>query len=253
MELVKVDRERHTASMMTMASALRFPRMTNNFHKLVNEVGYLAFATHVCDFNEFELLSKKSKRNKPNKRVYFVTQKEVDEAWRALCESTFAVWPTPEDWSEERKQKYLETQLSQPRLNNAERFWANRRRLVSKTKIRKKHAAENLAWSNKIRLSLSSKTIGRGALSKLQTVDEAGETNDKVISKISTTEQQGKLAVESTLDKLETAASLGANDPGVMMTEKQGRLAERLSVVQLDDVDSRNDVFGDDDGDICMD
>ncbi|TGO40646.1 hypothetical protein BHYA_0034g00060 [Botrytis hyacinthi] len=75
-----------------MASVLRFPRMTNNFYKLVNET---------------------SKRNEPDKRVYFVTQKELDEAWRALCESTFAVWPTPEDWSEERKQKYLETQLSQ--------------------------------------------------------------------------------------------------------------------------------------------
>ncbi|KAF7898348.1 hypothetical protein EAF00_004794 [Botryotinia globosa] len=201
--------------------------MTNNFHKLVNEVGYVEFATHVCDCNELELLCKKSKRNKPNKRVYFVTQKEV-EAWRALCESTFAVWPTSEDWSEERKQKYLETQLSQ-------------------------HAAENLAWSNKIRLSLSSKTIGKGALSNLQTMDEASETNDKAISKISTTEQQAKLAVELTLDRLETAASLGANDLGVMMTEKQGRLAERVSLVQLDDVGSMNDVFGDDDGDICMD
>lgn len=112
-QLVNIDRQRHTASIMTMAGALRFPRMTNNFYKLVNEVGYLAFAVHVCDCNEFELLCKKSKRNKPNKRVYFVTQKEVDEAWRALCESTFAVWPAPEDWSEERKQKYLETQLSQ--------------------------------------------------------------------------------------------------------------------------------------------
>ncbi|THV46635.1 hypothetical protein BGAL_0371g00090 [Botrytis galanthina] len=211
-----------------MAGALRFPRMTNNFYKLVNEVGYLAFAVHVCDCNEFELLCKKSKRNKPNKRVYFVTQKEVDEAWRALCESTFAVWPAPEDWSEERKQKYLETQLSQ-------------------------HAAENLAWSNKIRLSLSSKTVGMGALTNLQTVVEASETNDEVNSRGSTTEQQGKLADESTLERLETAASLGATDPGVMMTENQGVLAERLSLVQLDDVDSRNDVFGHDDGDICMD
>ncbi|KAF7933701.1 uncharacterized protein EAE98_003410 [Botrytis deweyae] len=210
-----------------MASALRFPRMTNNFYKLVNEVGYLAFAVHVCDCDEFELLCKKPKRNKTNKRVFFVTRKEVDEAWRTLCESTFAVWPTPEDWSEERKQKYLETQLSQ-------------------------HAAENLAWSNRIRLSLSSKTVGICALSKLQMVDEASETNVKANSKASTTGKQGKLADESTLDRLETAAPLGETDPGVMMTEEQGRLAKRLSLVQLDGVGSRNDAFGDDDGDICM-
>ncbi|TGO87929.1 hypothetical protein BPOR_0195g00150 [Botrytis porri] len=93
-----------------MASASRFPRMTNDFYKLVNEPR--AFAAHVCDYNEFEVLHKKSKVNKFNKRVYFVTRKEVDEAWRALCESILAVWPAPEDWSEERKQKYLETQLS---------------------------------------------------------------------------------------------------------------------------------------------
>ncbi|TGO12286.1 hypothetical protein BTUL_0091g00310 [Botrytis tulipae] len=214
-----------------MASALRFPRMTNNFHKLFNEVGYLAFAVHVCDCNEFELLCKKSKRNKPNKRVYFVAQKEVDEAWRALCQSTFAVWPTPEDWSEELKQKYLETQLSQ-----------NDSTLLKTLLGRIKYAYLS-----------AQRLLERVPPSNLQTVDEASETNDNAISKISTTERQGKLAVESTLDRLENAASLGANDPGVMMTEKQGRLAERLSLVQLDDVDSRNDVFGDDDGDICMD
>ncbi|TGO40588.1 hypothetical protein BHYA_0034g00070 [Botrytis hyacinthi] len=92
-----------------------------------------------------------------------------------------------------------------------------------------------------------------GALSKLQTVDEASETNDKANSKESTSEQQGKLTDESILDRLETVASLGASDPRVMMTKKQGRLAERLSLVQFDAFGSRNDVFGDDDGDICMD
>ncbi|TGO72957.1 hypothetical protein BELL_0404g00020 [Botrytis elliptica] len=72
-------------------------------------------------------------------------------------------------------------------------------------------------------------------------VDEASETNIKANSKASTTEKQGKLADESTLDRLETATPLSATNSGVMMTEEQGRLAKRLSLVQLDDVDSGND------------